>query len=811
MRSRLDEGSERRGKDKTRVRRKAKSPKGGKALQRLLNYLSERDPLLVADVVGPIGLPKAAQPKVAPAPSVGRARPAPAARARASRTSRPAARSLAAAMTRATRKIARPSRRTKKAGRRRGSNLISRVNSSAWLDIGPSLVPEGQTYGTNRVDVIGRVSSVAVDPGNVKHLLCGSANGGIWETKDGGATWAARTDQMPTLAIGAVTFDPGDRKRVYAGSGEGNFYANLGAGVYRSVDGGTTWKVIATAPFVGVGFYDLVVDPVNTKVLYAATTVGFYVSTNSGVNWSLKRAGRCWDITVHPGGGTVELLAAFVDGLFVSSNAGSSFTPVALPSPPAAAWDRLAVDRVQAAPAIAYVFGAAGGTPHLWRRTGSTWSKVTGLPALSVNQAWYDWYVAASPTNRGRVFLGAIDTFRGDLSGTTWTWTNITSQGNNSIHPDQHSLTFAPGNANVIYAGNDGGVYRSATSGNTWKALNRGLGITEVEYLGSDPTTWQWLMAGTQDNGTIRFTGSTIWEHIADGDGGDCGVNQLNPNEVYHSYYNVSLEGSNNKGDTWTWLAPPAVPSLFYPPVEVSGATVAIGGVSFVVTRTGGPPWTHRLARPAVRRRRLGDARHRRQHLPGRHDQGPDAARELERLELDRQEPHLTGAALHQLRRHRSEQPAAHLGHVVAARRRTSVSIGRRGRVVDGLHGEPAVDSNQFGRRRSSQLPAGLGVGRRWRVRIARPRRELVALLRRPPECDGGRPVVSQAGSSPLLRHAQSRRLGYPRSVTLPEHATSVNSHTQGRQTERMTLWISSSGSLASPRTPAPAQLKQRS
>ena len=591
MRSRLDEGSER-GKAKARVRRKAKSPKGGKALQRLLNYLSERDPLLVADVVGPIGLPKAAQPKVAPAPSVGRARPAPGARGRVSRTSHPAARSLAAAMTRATRKIARPSRRRKKAGRRPGSKLISRVNSTAWIDIGPSLVPDGQTYGTNRVDVIGRVSSIAVDPGNVKHLLCGSANGGIWETKDAGATWAARTDQMPALAIGAVTFDPGDRKRVYAGSGEGNFYANLGAGVYRSVDGGTTWKVIATAPFVGVGFYDLVVDPVNTKVLYAATTVGFYVSTNSGVNWSLKRAGRCWDITVHPGGGTVELLAAFVDGLFVSSNAGSSFTPVALPSPPAAAWDRLAVDRVQAAPAIAYVFGAAGGTPHLWRRTGSTWSKVTGLPALSVNQAWYDWYVAASPTNRGRVFLGAIDTFRGDLSGTTWTWTNVTSQGSNSIHPDQHSLTFAPGNANVIYAGNDGGVYRSATSGNTWKALNRGLGITEVEYLGSDPTTWQWLMAGTQDNGTIRFTGSTIWEHIADGDGGDCGVNQLNPNEVYHSYYNVSLERSNNKGDTWTWLAPPAVPSLFYPPVEVSGATVAIGGVSFVVTRTGGPPWS---------------------------------------------------------------------------------------------------------------------------------------------------------------------------------------------------------------------------
>jgi photosystem II stability/assembly factor-like uncharacterized protein len=99
-------------------------------------------------------------------------------------------------------------------------------------------------------------------------------------------------------------------------------------------------------------------------------------------------------------------------------------------------------------------------------------------------------------------------------------------------------------------------------------------------------------MAGTQDNGTIRYTGSTVWEHIADGDGGDCGVNQLSPNVVYHSYYNVSLERSNNKGNTWTWLAPPNVPSLFYPPVEVFGSTVAIGATSLVVTRTGGPPWT---------------------------------------------------------------------------------------------------------------------------------------------------------------------------------------------------------------------------
>jgi photosystem II stability/assembly factor-like uncharacterized protein len=197
------------------------------------------------------------------------------------------------------------------------------------------------------------------------------------------------------------------------------------------------------------------------------------------------------------------------------------------------------------------------------------------------------------------VFIGAIDTFRGTLGGATWQWKNVSTQGANSIHPDQHCLTFAPNNANVVYAGNDGGLYRSADNGATWKALNKGLGICEIEYLGSDPNTWQWLIAGTQDNGTISYTGSTVWNHAADGDGGDCGVNQLNPNVVYHSFYDASLERSANKGASWTDLDPPPFSafvnpptSLFYPPVEVSGLTVAIGAKSLVVTRSGAGPWT---------------------------------------------------------------------------------------------------------------------------------------------------------------------------------------------------------------------------
>lgn len=582
------------------ARPKKSKPAGGKALQRLFAYLGQRDPNLNTEVVATMAVPVAARPRVSLTRRAMQAGPLTVAKIRRARPPSMAAKSFATAIIAAASALGKNPRRKSTAravARAAKPGGAVPAAASVWQSIGPSRIPNGQTYGTNTIDVIGRVSSIAVDPGNPKHLLVGAAGGGIWESKDTGATWQPCTDQMPSLAIGAVAFDPTAPARVYAGSGEGNFYWNLGAGVYKSTDGGTNWTVAASAPFVGVGFFDLVVDPKTPSILYAATTHGFYKSTNSGTSWTRKRSGMCWDISVHPSGGAVEILAAFGDGLFVSTDAGNSFGLVTLPSLPSSPWLRLAVDRVATSPDVAYVFGAAGGGAFLWRRAGATWRRVT-LPAVDHGQAQYDWYVAASPDNIGQVFIGAIDAFRGKLTGSTWRWTNVTTQAANSIHPDQHCLTFSPNNSKIIYAGNDGGIFRSADSGATWKALNTGLGICEIEYLASDPNTWKWLLAGLQDNGTVTYTGSPVWNHVADGDGGDCGVNELNPAIVYHSYYDVSLERSTDKGASWTDLQPPPFsvfdqPStcLFYPPVEVSGLTVAIGAKSLVVTRSGAGPW----------------------------------------------------------------------------------------------------------------------------------------------------------------------------------------------------------------------------
>jgi hypothetical protein len=469
-----------------------------------------------------------------------------------------------------------------------------------WRPLGPTYMPNGQTYGASRVDVSGRIAAIALDPGNVNHILVGSAAGGIWESRDRGATWAPRTDFAPTLTTGAIVFDPTAPATVYCGTGEGNWWARLGAGVLRSTDGGTTWTTIATAPFVGTGFYDLIIDRANRNHLLAGTTNGLFESVNAGVTWTARRNRRTWDLSMTPAGGaSAEVLAACDDGLFRSTNGGTTWAAVALPGAPAA-FERLAVAHARSNPAIAYALGASGSTVRLWRRNAvGTWAAVAPPAGLTTAQAWYDWFLEVAPNTDARIYIAGIEVFRGELSGTTWTWTNITNKGaaGDSIHPDQHALAFDPVDPNMIYVGNDGGLYRSPNLGTNWTALNRGLAITEIEYVDHDLGSSRYLIGGTQDNGSIRYLGSAVWEHAQDGDGGDCGVGTVNSDTVFHTFFGMGMERSTTKGNfgSWGWVGPnvPAgFQALFYPPMETNGTTVAQAGQSVYVSRNNGTNWT---------------------------------------------------------------------------------------------------------------------------------------------------------------------------------------------------------------------------
>jgi hypothetical protein len=473
-----------------------------------------------------------------------------------------------------------------------------------WNSVGPYTIPNGQTYNPSvRVNVSGRVAAIAVDPHNPAHVLCGAANGGVWESFDRGASWAPRTDYQATTAVGAITFSQANPSIVFCGTGEGNWWSWLGVGILRSSDGGTTWSTLCAAPFVGQGFYDLRIDPANANHIIAATNGGLYVSTDGGVAWTQRRSATTWAVAF----GTGEILAASSDGIYRSADGGTTWTAVALPGGPGS-FDRIAVCIAPSNPAVAYAWGAKGTIAYLWRRAAGVWTAAASLPAgVSTGQAWYDWYVAAAPDLDTEVYLGAIEAYRGDLSGSTWTWTVISNHAGGAIHPDQHAIAFEPGNPSMVYAGCDGGLFRSPDRGKTWVSCNNGLVITEYEYIAGNVGQSRWAIGGTQDNGTDRWTGSSSFDHVADGDGGFVAVNHDDPTTVFHTFFNMTPEVSHSSGDWASWnYIPPPIPagegSLFYPPMrctDSSGATVAIGGGALYVSRTNGSAWT-RIAFPSA-------------------------------------------------------------------------------------------------------------------------------------------------------------------------------------------------------------------
>lgn len=474
-----------------------------------------------------------------------------------------------------------------------------------WRSCGPWTVMNGQTYGATRINASGRVSALAVDPSSPAHVLAGAANGGVWESFDRGLSWAPRTDYQRTLTVGALAFTPSAPATVYCGTGEGDWWAWLGQGVLRSTDGGRTWTPRCTNPFVGDGFHSLVVDPSNANRLFAGTVNGLWTSVDAGLTWTRRRAQRTWSISRS----ATEILAACRDGLFRSTDNGTTWTRVALPRGPAT-FDRLAVAIAPSNTGVAYAWGASGGTGRLWRRAAGTWTAIGIPPGSSVGQAWYDWYVAVAPDQANQVYCGAIDVHRGTLSAGTWTWVNLSSKssGGNSIHPDQHSIAFEPGRPATVYAGNDGGVYRSDDRGINWVHCNNGLQVTEFEYIAHNVGVSRWLIGGTQDNGTNRWTGPPAWEHVNDADGGDCGVNRADPRVVFSTWQWWTLWRSTTGGGFGSWTnITPARPAgedagLFYPPFECSattGNTIAMGGRSLYVSRDLGTTWT-RLAFPAA-------------------------------------------------------------------------------------------------------------------------------------------------------------------------------------------------------------------
>jgi photosystem II stability/assembly factor-like uncharacterized protein len=472
----------------------------------------------------------------------------------------------------------------------------------AWRELGPTLIPHGQTYGSGTgasPSVSGRCTAIVVDRSDSRHLVLCSAGGGLWGSRDGGAGWAPLTDRQPTLVMGAVAQSVSSPHVLYAGTGDGDGQIPYGVGLLRSSDGGQAWSLVPSAALLGVGVYDLAIDPGDHLRVFIGSTAGLHLSTDGGATVRTLLDGPVWSVSINSANPR-EVFAAGTTGLMRSLNGGTTFSKVTLPGG-ATRYSRLEVAHGTAQPDVVWVAGCAQNHALLWRRAtaGAAFAAEAVPSGMKLAQAWYDWCLAVAPHDADLVYWGAIDLYRGKRGASGIAWGKISSRTNgDSIHPDQHGLAFDPADPRIVYACNDGGVFRSPDGGDHWQSLNPGLGITEFEFLAQLDSDPAWLLGGTQDNGTLANAGLRHWDQIALGDGGDCAsVDRGGASICYHSFYDMPIEKAAAHGaQAFGWVdASPPTPdgyaALFYPPMEAGGRILVKAGATVWVSADEGANW----------------------------------------------------------------------------------------------------------------------------------------------------------------------------------------------------------------------------
>lgn len=427
-----------------------------------------------------------------------------------------------------------------------------------WVSIGPTRITGGVGPSRNSV---GRVTSLVVSPQSPQTIYVGARGSGVWKTTDGGASWKPVTDSLPTLTVSGLAIAPSQPQRVYLATPQG---------IFRTDDGGASWPQVNTmlTNVLAIDGGAMLVHPSNPNQVFAntcgsATTGGVQRSDDGGVTWRAVLVGNCGTGLVMDAQNPQKMEAALTSpgdnrsGIYESRDGGSTWFPLTgcpgltLPAP------GMATLRLARSTRRLYVSFKNGAQWSLFR-TGSRVCTVNGHPDVGWEPGWVAspmdgpglWsYIQADPANPQFVYA----------TGTVF-W--VSSDGGMNFskptpqpHVDHHGFATDPTNPAIIYAGSDGGIYKSGDRGQSgsWSFLGEGLATVEfydIADSGKDPKV---VIGGTHDNGTSRFDGSsTVWRFVVGGDSGVVEISENDPNRLYEAGQSMhQIETSTDGGSSW--------------------------------------------------------------------------------------------------------------------------------------------------------------------------------------------------------------------------------------------------------------------
>lgn len=459
----------------------------------------------------------------------------------------------------------------------------------------------------NEVPVSGRVTAIAIDPtdATANTLYVGTAQGGLYRTLDGGSTWTPLMDAAQTLAIGALALDPLDHTILFVGTGESNNSGDsfFGVGLYIIRNATTTADL--SGPFNSSGSGDvftgraitqILVNPADGNKILVSTGSGFsglsfdtfsalpprgvYLSTNAlslaptftRLNVPTGNGNRtASDMAIDPGNPAEVLVSVLGLGQAGDGGVWSSDTDPFTLVPPATWTQRLtlggntgvvgkfAANRIgttttfmlAASDSAACGASTKAGTLR-FSHDGVNWTAIPAATGFCGGQCFYDEPVALDPRNASVIYIGG----QADSSGTAALSCGSAilaksidainfNRSDSRLHADSHAIAVAPQNSSIIYTGNDGGIFKSTDGGITWSSLNNSsFSATQFQSLALHPTDPNFMIGGTQDNGTEFLSPAGAWTRADFGDGGYSLIDQSSADTnnvvMYHTYFNVT-------------------------------------------------------------------------------------------------------------------------------------------------------------------------------------------------------------------------------------------------------------------------------
>jgi len=459
----------------------------------------------------------------------------------------------------------------------------------------------------------GRISDFAVNPANPSEYYAAVGSGHIWKTVNAGTTWSPVFDHQGAYAIGCLAMDPGNPFTVWAGTGENTHQRALGwgDGVYRTTDGGKSWKNMGLKESRQIGM--IAIDPRDSQVVYVAAEGsawgpggerGLYKTVDGGKTWN-----KVLDISEHTGVNNVLLDPRNPDVIYATSEqrrrhihtkiGGGPETAFYKSTDAGKSWNKLTsglpgthmggigLAIAPANPDVLYaIIEAAEDQSGFYRSTdrGASWSKMSG----HASSGQYFNEIVCDPKDVDRVYSLEVVSQVTDDGGKTWR-----AIGNKNRHVDDHALWINPSATAHLRIGGDGGIYETYDAGATWQFIPN-LPVTQFYRVAvDDDRPFYNVYGGTQDNNSMGGPSRTLdnggvtnadWFTTQGGDGFWTAIDPSDPNVVYaeaqyavmvrydkRSQESISIRPAPRPGELsyrWNWDTPlfisPHAPQRLY-------------------------------------------------------------------------------------------------------------------------------------------------------------------------------------------------------------------------------------------------------